>query len=419
MKCSWSTSELNLQLDDQVSDDLIMHLNGCNPFCNGENITALRTHIDRGDAFSIYPSASNLFICDEQFIQSCTHPVALFKYYEKKIGNGKIPITIGKRDDILDIEPVTYSDDLGHTYQELLDTVILDVGSLKKAAVTTPPDIFYYLSNHNGNSNPFCRFLSEFLSLMAISDRVIASDENLNKFEFQIFTKDNVKKFKFTWQDVESMNNNFWYSCYKWITSDGQKSVDAKLKRNIVREAIAKHYSEDSVKSFDEESKSELIQIFDNILRLIVSGRTTEYFETQKTLKAEYIDIYSKNFESFSNVVNAILALIVALVAGMYGVLFAQGEVFDVFSPNKSVGILLILMLVAEIFVLISSIAKFISHNSYIKKLRKINSDKLMISDEDQEYLKNNRTGLVTFVYITLTVIIALTIGGICWFMRS
>jgi len=418
VKCSWSASELILHLDNQVSDDLIMHLNGCNPFHKGETIADLRTHIDNEDSFSIYPATSNLFICDDQFIQSCTNPISLFKYYEKKIGNGKTPISVSKHDDIFDVDSLPYSDDSRQTYQELLDTVILDVGSLKKASISTPPDIFYCLSNHKGSSNPFCRFLSEFLSLMAISDRVIASDENLNYFEFQIFTKDNVKKFRFTWLDIMSMNNNFWYSCYKWISSDEQKSVDIKLKRHIVREAIAKYYTDDSVKSFDEGKESELIQIFDNILRLIVSGRTQEYFETQKTLKAEYIDNYSKNFDSFSNVVNAILALIVALVAGMYGVLFAQGEVFDVFSPNKSVGILLILMLVAEIFVLISSIAKFISHHSYIVNLRKINSEKLMISDADQEYLKNNKSGLVTFVYIVLTLIIALTVGGIYWFMR-
>ncbi len=419
MKCSWSASELNLHLENQVSDNLIMYLNGCNPSHNGESIMDLKAHINNDQSFSIYPATSNLFICDDQFIQSCTNPIALFKYYEKKIDNEKTPITLGKHNDIFDIESLPYSDDSRKTYQELLDTVILDVGSLKKASISTPPDIFYYLANFNDSSNHFCKFLSEFLSLMAISDRVIASDEKLNNFEFQIFTKDNVKKFSFTWLDIMTMNNDFWYSCYKWISSDEQKSVDIKLKRHIVREAIAKYYSEDSVKLFNDGKKSELIQIFDNILRLIVSGRTQEYFETQKTLKAEYIDIYSRNFDSFSNVVNAILALIVALVAGMYGVLFAQGEVFDVFRPNKSVGILLILMLIAEVFVLISSIAKFVSHNSYIKKLKRINSEKLMISDEDQEYLKSNRTGLVTFVYITLTIIITLTVGGICWFMRS
>ncbi len=419
MKCSWSASELNLLLDNKISDELIMHLNECSPFYNGETIPDLKAQIGNGSYFTIYPADSNLFICDDQFIQSCTHPIALFKYYEKKIGNGKTPITVSKNGDTYDVESLSYSDESRQTYHELLDTVIIDVGSLKKTSIIIPPDIFYRLSEHNGDSSRFCRFLSEFLSLMAISDRVIASDENLNDFEFQIFTKDNVKRFKFTWLDINSMNNNFWYSCYKWISSDEQKSVDIKLKRHIVREAIAKYYTEDSLEVFDEVKKIELIQIFDNILRLIVSGRTQEYFETQKTLKAEYIDIYSKNFDSFSNVVNAILALIVALVAGMYGVLFAQGEVFDVFSPNKSVGILLILMLVAEIFVLISSIAKFLSHNSYIEKLRRINSEKLMISDEDQEYLKNNKSGLKTFVYLVLTIIIALTLGGIYWFMRS
>lgn len=419
MKCSWSSSELDLHLDIKVSDELIGHLNECSPLYKNEPIEDLKTHIGNGNSFKLYPSESNLFICDEQFIQSCSNPIALFKYYEKKIGTGRMPVTVAVDNDTLNIKKMTFSDESRQTYQELLDTVILDVGSLKKASITITPEIFYNLSNQNDNSNYFCRFLSEILSLMAISDRVITSDENLNSFEFQIFTKDNVKRFQYTWVDIESMNSGFWYTCYKWITADEQKSVDIVLKRHIVREAISKYYTEDSVKIFNKEKRKELNQIFDNILRLIVSGRTQEYFDTQKTLKAEYIDIYSKNFDSFSNVVNAILALIVALVAGMYGVLFAQGEAFDVFSPNKSVGILLVLMLVAEIFVFISSIAKFLSHNSYINKLRKINFEKLMISDEDQEYLKSNKSGLVTFVYLIMTILIAVTLGGICWFMRS
>ena len=103
MKCSWSTSELNLQLDDQVSDDLIMHLNGCNPFCNGENITALRTHIDRGDAFRyIHQQVIYLFVMSNSF--KVVHIQLHCSSITRKIGNGKIPITIGKRDDILDID---------------------------------------------------------------------------------------------------------------------------------------------------------------------------------------------------------------------------------------------------------------------------------------------------------------------------
>lgn len=85
MKCSWSASELNLHLRNQVSDNLIMYLNGCNPSHNGESIMDLKAHINNDQSFSIYPATSNLFICDDQFIQSCTNPIALFKYYEKKL----------------------------------------------------------------------------------------------------------------------------------------------------------------------------------------------------------------------------------------------------------------------------------------------------------------------------------------------
>lgn len=420
MKSSWSSSELRLEFDRNasVSDELIDCLISCNPRKNEEIIIDLRSHLTNGDAFTIYPSNSNLFICDNEFIESCKNPIALFKYYEKKINYGRSPLTVTKNKNVLDIEKLKYSDESNQVYRMLLDTVILDVGSLKKDSIAIPPEIFSMLSEQTENRVSYCKYLSEFLSVLVISDRVIASDENLNNFEFQIFTKDNVKKFKYTWLDFESMKNGYWYTCYKWITSEDQKSVDIKVKRHIIREGITKYYNEDSIISFDDKKKTELIKIFDNTLRMIVSDKTQEYFETQKTLKAEYIDIYSKNFDSLSNVVNSILALFVALAAGLYGVLFSQGEVFDFFTPNKPVGVLLIVMLIAEVFVLVSSIFKLNSHSSYLEKLRKINAEKLMISDEDQDYLKNNSSGLVIFIFTILSILIGLTAGGTFWFLR-
>lgn len=419
MKCSWSNSELELVLDCEVSEEVIRHLNKCSPMYNGEYIQDLRAHICNNDTITIFPATSNLFICDNQFIKSCADPIALFRYYKGKVGNNMMPLTLVQQTDSFVIEPIQCSEETIEVYQEMLDTVILDVGSLKKSSITTPPEIFHILSEQSNNGYPYCSFLSEFLSLMAISDKIISLDENLNKFEFQIFAKDRMVKFQYTWLDTESMKNEFWHSCYKWITSDEHKSVDIKLKRDIVREVIVKNYTDESVKISTEVKSSELIRIFNNILRLIVAGRTQEYFDTQKTLKAEYIDIYSKNFDAFSNVVNSILALFVALVAGMYGVLFAQGDVFDFFSPNKSIGLLLIIMLFAEFFVLLSSIVKFITHNRHIKELKRINLEKLMISYEEQKCLSVRRSLMVSFVYIVLTIIIALTIGGIFWFMRS
>lgn len=419
MDFSWSDSALNLRFDTEVTDELIGLFSECNPTCDYNTIEDLAGHIRAGKLFTIYPSRSNLFICDEQFIQCCLDPIQLFDYYKEKINPERELLTVNFNSRPSAIVKIVDSEESRKIYHELLDTIILDLGALKKHAITTSPKIFHYLSELNQSDTPYCRFMSEFLSIMAISDRVIAIDESLTDLEFQISSNDVTKKFHYKWKDSSINKNDFWYECYKWITSDEQKSVDVKLKRHIVREVITKNYTTENIADFTSEQIAEMYRHFDNILRLIVSGRSKEYFDTQKTIKSEYVDIYTKNFDSFTNVVNTILGLIVALAAGLYGILYTQGGSIDLLSPNKSVGMLFMLVLLAEIFVLISTFAKFLSRRCYIKKLRRINCDKLLISENDQKCLANNNIGLEILIYITLILAIAFTIWGINWYMRT
>lgn len=417
MDCSWDSSELQLKFNKNVSDEVIKHMMQCSPTFEEESIENLRDHISNGNFFSVFPYMSNLFICDDQFIKSCKNPFKFFKYYEMKLKKEEKPCILNATGEIIEIQILDYSKSFNLVYKELLNNVILDMAILNKTSINVSPYIFSMLSNLSGIEQLYCKYISEFLSLLCIADRVIVLNNDMDYFEFQIFTKDRVKKIRHKWLDT-SLNTEMWLTCYKWITSDGWKSIDINLKRQIVREVIAKYYNSNHLEKNIEFTEIELVRIFDNSLKLIIEGRTEEYFETFKVLKGEYVEIYSKNFESLSNIVNSILALIVALSAGMYGVFISQGEIPDLFAPNKSFGVFLLVILIAEVFVLFSAILKFQSHETYLGNLRKINTERLMISEEDQNYFDYSKSFLNKFIFIVLGIMIIATLIGIIWYLE-
>jgi len=421
MNYYWSSAELEIipSQETLIVDSAYQYLETCSPQVNGKRITNLREHVVEGKVFSIFPARSNLFIADQAFIKSCNNPISLFDYYKNKIDKYDSAIYVCFMDSVIDVKPLGEFGASLLTYREILKNVILDIGPLSKDTIRICPEIFNALDSAFLEKNEkYCQYITEFLSLLVISDRVVSLNEDLTEFDFQIFTQESTVHISNSWIDVNNISTGCWFACYKWIVSEKQQSIDLELKRHIVRESITKHYAKEAKEYFCGIEEADLIRTFDSVLRLIVSGRTQEYFETQKVLKNEYTEIYSKNNDFIASITNKIIVLILALVAGMYGLFFHDGQVLDLSQPSKQMGVLLIVFAFAEACVLIYSIIKLSGHNKYVEKLQEINEVKLMISKDDQkDFFVNYRSSSI-FIFSVQSLLYIATIVGCIWFFR-
>jgi len=359
-----------------------------------------------------------LFIADQEFIKSCSNPISLFDYYKNKINKKDQVNIVCIMDSVIDVKPLGEFGTASFAYRDILNNAIIDIGPLSKDTIRICPEIFAAIDSVSlKNSNIYCKYITEFLSLLAISDRVVSLNEDLTDFDFQIFAQENTIHIRNSWLDVKNCSG-CWFACYKWIISEKQHSIDIELKRHIVRESIAKHYAKEAMGNFCDTEETDLIRTFDSILRLIVSGRTQEYFETQKVLKSEFAEIYSKNIDSIASITNKIIALILALIAGMYGLIFQNGLIFDLSQPSKNMGVLLAVFTFAEACVLIYSIIKLSGHKRYVKKLQELNEKKLMISKANQkDYFVDSGSSNI-FIYSVQLILYIATAVGCIWFLR-
>lgn len=87
-----------------------------------------------------------------------------------------------------------------------------------------------------------------------------------------------------------------------------------------------------------------MVTHFDDILKMVIANRTKKYFDNKRMIKEEFVGLFAKSNEIYSDVVKRILSLIVAIAVGIYGSVFASEQIFDWTQQNRNSAVLFIVL---------------------------------------------------------------------------
>lgn len=402
MKLRWNISELIInEISEGYFDDIECKdlLKKCRIGDESEN-----------GCVRLYPSKTSIYIDDNNRIEACTDLNEFLQYYSSKqdlMTENRLLILTDKKCVIEELE--NCSDD-NLIYRDLLSSLIIDISGVNKSLLNFSPSIFNDISakleKYNIDLNNALDFVIQFLSLIPIADKVMYDEETKTfLFIFTDFQKEKKSCIKLKWKEYGKVTNTFFYQCYLWITSDKNKGIDIDLKRNIVKNYLNNMENLDAITTLSSNDIKDMFIHFDDILKMVIANRTKEYFDNKRMMKEEFVSLFSKSNEIYSDIVKRILSLIVVIAAGIYGVVFVDGQVFDWAKQNRDMSILFIVFLIGEFFVGFSFIADIMSFQNYKNKLKEIYGIQLLMNTKEWEEVMKTRSYFFPSLALMLVII--------------
>lgn len=411
MKLRWNTSELTISdiYNGYIKDlDCIDLLKEC--------LISEDDEYEEGE-LKLYPSRTSIYIDDSGRIESCTDLSEFLQYYSSKQGIDKDNYLFILSEEKCIVKKLKDHSNINSVYQEMISSIIIDIPNANKSLLNFSPlifdDIQDELIENNIKVGKAINFVIQFLSLIPIADKIFY-DEDTKIFSFVFMDAQKEKRafIKLKWKEYEKFANNFFYQSYLWIISDKNKGIGIDLKRNIVNNYLNNIENLESIMTLSDNQVNEMVSHFDDILKMVIENRTREYFDNKKMMKEEFVGLFSKSDEIYSDIVKRILSLIAIIAAGIYGVIFVDGQVFDWTKKNRNMAILFIIFLFGEIFVGCSFIGDISSFQKYKNKLKGIYGVQLLMNTEEWDTIMQTRK----FVFPAVSLLIVII--GTCLVIR-
>lgn len=348
------------------------------------------------DYLELYPSKTSIYVDDPGRIDSSTDFIELLEYYSSKqnLGTENYLIIVNEKKCILE-KLDNYVDD-NIAYQEMTSPIIIDIPNANKSSLNFSPLIFRNIQDklikNNIEFGEEINFLTQFISLIPISDKVIYNkDTKIFSFIFINSQKEKRSFIELKWKEYKKLSNDFFYQSYLWIISDKNKGISTNVRRNIVNNYLNNVENLETIISLTDSQVKDMVTHFDDILKMVIANRTKEYFDNKRMMKEEFVGLFSKSNEIYSGIVQRILSLIVVIAVGIYGVVFVDGQAFDWTQKNRNMAILFIIFLIGELFVCFSFITDIISFQKYKNKLKKIYGMQLLMNTKEWDEIMKTR----------------------------
>lgn len=348
------------------------------------------------DYLELYPSKTSIYVDDPGRIDSSTDFIELLEYYSSKqnLGTENYLIIVNEKKCILE-KLDNYVDD-NIAYQEMTSPIIIDIPNANKSSLNFSPLIFRNIQDklikNNIEFGEEINFLTQFISLIPISDKVIYNkDTKIFSFIFINSQKEKRSFIELKWKEYKKLSNDFFYQSYLWIISDKNKGISTNVRRNIVNNYLNNVENLETIISLTDSQVKDMVTHFDDILKMVIANRTKEYFDNKRMMKEEFVRLFSKSNEIYSGIVQRILSLIVVIAVGIYGVVFVDGQAFDWTQKNRNMAILFIIFLIGELFVCFSFITDIISFQKYKNKLKKIYGMQLLMNTKEWDEIMKTR----------------------------
>lgn len=355
---------------------------------------------------SLFPLYKPVYIADNELIDSCDKFDDVIKYYKNKPIHANCDI-IKITEKSIESFRYTFSYKEYDAYKKLLSSIIIDIKGVHKTDINFSPSLFndIMLYTNSWSNNKPLRFLIEVLSLIAICDKVVY-DEDSKYFiaTFKNLKMSKEKSVKFKWKEYDKLNNVF-YQSYLWIIKDILSETYIDVKRDIVRSYITSIHNINDLFQLNEEDIKNIIMNYESVLRIIIEGKSEEYFKNRVLMKEEYVSTFSKIDEVYNNAVKRFVSLLIAIAAGLYGIIFANGDIID--FKNTYVKIVLSIFLIAEFILFIIFIIDWNLVKKYREKIKSIYIKHLFINTEEWDsYLETNEHCLAYWFFISINIIL-------------
>ncbi|MBC8589675.1 hypothetical protein [Wansuia hejianensis] len=403
MKLKWNTSELNINdIPNGYFEDL--HCKELIKKCLLES-----EHEFGEEGLKLYPIKTSIYIDDSGRIDSSTNLSEYLEYYSSKQNLGTDNYLLIMREERCIIEKLDNYSDMNSIYKEMVSSIIIDVPNVNKSLLNFSPLIFDCIQDklreNNINIGKELDFVIQFLSMIPIADKVCYDkDTKIYSFIFMDSKKDKKSSIELKWKEYEKFSNTFFYKSYSWIISDKNKGIGIDVKRSIINNYLNNMENLEMLTTLSEGQVNDMVSHFDDILKMVIENRTKEYFDNKKMMKEEFVGLFSKSDELYSDIVKRILSLIAIIAAGIYGVIFVDGKVFDWANKNRNMAILFIVFLIGEIFISCSFVIDIISFQKYKHKLKDIYGVQLLMDTKEWDKVMKTRSYL--FPIISLIIVI-------------
>lgn len=218
-------------------------------------------------------------------------------------------------------------------FTKVLQANNISLENIEKEQVYIPP-VFFYLWKEKvmeffpDKNNSFLeeltvalKYLEELFSLIYIADKTTFKD---NTFKFIISGSDDKKvSKKVEWGKWDELQSTNYYNIYRW--ENKRKNINKSISLNIVRN----YFLNKGNIELDINSEETL----NTLLNIVIKGDIEIYYEQKNKLKEEVFSIEKMISESKRDILKNLLALIISIGIGFYGIIFDK-ENFSFLTKN-------------------------------------------------------------------------------------
>lgn len=381
----------------------------------------LQTKIEDNGTFYISPIKTNIFIADEERVKVSRYFSETINYYETKgkpsNSEAYILLVINNSLEETIYHQVAQTDQL---FASLLKQVYLElpgISSISHFPYSVINEICElnskYVEAHllHKEDKGYLFFLREFISLCALSTRVLF-DDSRRKYIFEIGSKVDSDFHKSihletVWNDTAFFKSKFFSTITRWVLDDKGIPNGHYLRRSVAQYYLLGFEDSSSLLQATDKDLTEIPDSLDNMFESVLNARSEKYVQNINKMKEDYIESFNQYSQMLSSVNTQAITNIFAITAAAYGIFLTKDNLE---SPLSFPGVRWILgfFIFTTLLILVNFIGSYCSLKSSKKKRRKFYSVMLGVADGTLEKIYDRinpnlpSTWLIPFIFLVL-----------------
>ena len=276
----------------------------------------------------VFPYGTNIFIADEERVRDSENLTEILRYYETKVKPSESEaIILRVADDSLEETKFIQRSDIDRLFSTLLEQVYLDLQGISSIS-DFPYSIIHEICDSDKKNRGYLSFLLEFISLCALSTRVLYDDLS-KKYIFRIGSKidsefQKIIHLETVWNDTAFFTSNIFSTITTWVVDDKGIPDGQHLRRSVAQNYILGFEDSPGLLTKTQEEIRAIPNSLNNMFDSVLNARSEKYIQKINKMKDEYVDSFNQYSQMMASVNTQTVSNIFAITAAVYGLFLTK-----------------------------------------------------------------------------------------------
>ena len=361
----------------------------------------------------IFPINTNIFIADEERVRGSKNFLEILKYYETKVEPSESEaIVLIAADDTPEEIQFTTNLAIDRRLSILFKQVYLDLQGISSIS-DFPYSIIHKICDVAKNNKGHLSFLLEFISLCALSTRVVYDDSS-NKYGFQIGSKIDSEfqkciRLDIAWNDAAFFMSNVFSTITMWVLDDTGIPNGQLLRRSVAQNYVLGFEESSGILTKTQEEIRDIPKTLDNMFESVINARSEMFIQKINKMKEEYIDSFNQYSQMMTSTNAQVVSNIFAITAAIYGI-FLTRQSFESPVSYESYKVLIIFFLITTGIIAANFVGNLVIINKSRRDRRQFCSEMLGVTNENLATLYDKINGKLPYTWLIPAIVLGLII---------